>query len=151
MKSIFIIMLLTLACSCALVESGRRINTATYDAVVFTDLIPIQTVKEIEAGIVDYTINTIRTNNPSAYRDLSEGQLLDLRRYKRQYSPVFQEVKPGEEIRVVEITLIADYFAKEFYWLHSPLAASDGWIGLIYVRYDLKDKKFLSAHTGGIS
>ena len=151
MKSISIIILLTLVCSCARVESSRRINTATYDAVIFTDLIPIQTVKEIEAGIVDYTINTIRTNNPSAYRDLSEGQLLDLRRYKRQYSPVFQEGKPDADIREVRITLIADYFVKDFDWIHTPLIASDGWIGLIDVLYDLKEKRFLSAHTGGIS
>ena len=151
MKSILIVMLLTLVCSCAHVESGRRITTATYDAVIFTDLIPIQTVKEIEAGIVDYTINTIRTNNPSAYRDLSEGQLLDLRRYKRQYSPVFQEGKPDADIREVRITLIADYFVKDFDWIHTPLIASDGWIGLIDVHYDLKEKRFLSAHTGGIS
>ena len=150
MKSISIIILLTLVCSCTLVEPSRRIKTATFDAVVFTD-IPIQTVKEIEAGIVDYAINTIRTNNPSAYRDLSKNQLLDLRRYKRQYFPVFQEGKPDEEIREVRITLIADYYAKEFDWIHTPLLAIDGWIGLIYVHYDLKEKRFLSADTGGFS
>ena len=144
-------MLLTLVCSCAHIDSPRRVTTATYDAVDLCGMIPVKTIKEIETGIVEYTINTIRTNNPNAYTALSDSRRLDLTSYKRQYYPALNGGNPDEEIRVVNITLISDDFIAGFDWLHVPFIASDGWIGIIYVRYDLKEKKFLSAHTGAIS
>ena len=140
-----------LACSCAHIDAPRRVTTATYDAVDLYGMIPVKTIKEIETGIVEYTINTIRTNNPDAYTALSDSRRLDLTSYKRQYYPAPNEGNSDEEIRVVNITLISDDYVAGFDWLHIPFIALDGWIGLIYVRYDLKEKRFLSAYTGGFS
>ena len=153
MRTIIAIMLLALSCSCASNDSlpGKRITTDTFDAVAPTRWIPVKTVKEIEAGIVEYTINTIRTNNPRAYSALSKKQLLDLRKYKRQYFPVFQE-GDRENVHSVIITLVFVDIAEDFNWLKtSLLGATDGWISLLTVRYDLDKKEFISAHAGGIS
>ena len=158
MKQLLVLFLLGLSsCTTPSELANRRLTTEKFDAVSIGNFVSDDVIREIEKGLVSFVVETIKKQNPRAYRDLEQRGELDLRGYKRQYYPnpgaegSFDS--PPHEWRFVEVILVHadDPLVTDGSWLKWPLVVSDGWISFLYATYDLENRAFVSAHTGGFS
>ena len=93
MKQLLVLFLLGLS-SCATPSelANRRLATEKFDAVSIGNFVSDDVIREVEEGFVPFVVETIKEQNPGAYRDLERIGELELRGYKRQYYP-----NPGAE------------------------------------------------------
>ena len=96
----------------------------------------------IEVGLATYAIHTFKEQHPEQYRLLEKTDSLDLRRFKRQYTPsphlADPDTKPFDDWCCIEITLVHDDsdFVKDGTWLRAPLVVTGRWGTFLYVIYD---------------